>query len=58
MPALIAMFSTPVAVSSVVMTEQSGGDGQLAAQLVVWTSILSIFTMLVITFTLKTFGLV
>ena len=58
MPALIAMFSTPVAVSSVVMTEQSGGDGQLAAQLVVWTSILSIFTMLVITFTLKTFCLV
>ena len=44
MPALIAMFSTPVAVSSVVMTEQSGGDGQLAAQLVVWTSICLLYT--------------
>ena len=44
-PALIAMFGSPVAVSSAVMAGNMGGDEQLATQLVVWTSIFSIFTI-------------
>lgn len=44
-PALIAMFGSPVAVSSAVMAAGMKNDGQLAAQLVVWTSLFSIFTI-------------
>ena len=44
-PALIAMFGSPVAVSSAVMAGSMGGDEQLATQLVVWTSLLSIVTV-------------
>lgn len=50
-PSLIALFGTPVAVSSAIMAEQMKNDGKLAAQLVVWTSlcsILSIFLEIVI----------
>ncbi|MGN0505088.1 MAG: AEC family transporter [Lachnospiraceae bacterium] len=44
-PALIALFGSPVAVSSAVMAGSMGNDEQLATQLVVWTSIGSIFTI-------------
>lgn len=44
-PALIAMFGSPVAVSSAIMAGSMGGDEQLATQLVVWTSLLSIITI-------------
>lgn len=44
-PALIAMFGSPVAVSSAVMAGNMGSDEQLATQLLVWTSIASIFTI-------------
>jgi predicted permease len=46
-PALIAMFGSPVAVSSAIMASGMKNDGQLATQLVVWTSILSIITLFV-----------
>lgn len=44
-PALVALFGSPVAVSSAVMASSMGADDQLATQLVVWTSIFSIFTI-------------
>lgn len=44
-PALIALFGSPAAVSSAVMAAQMGSDEQLAVQLVVWTSLGSIFTI-------------
>ena len=44
-PALIALFGSPVAVSSAVMAASMGADEQLATQLVVWTSIFSILTI-------------
>ena len=44
-PALIALFGTPTAVSSAVMAGQMGCDEQLATQIVVWTSVASIFTL-------------
>ena len=46
-PALIAMFGSPVAVSSAVMAGSMGGDEQLATQLVVWTSLFSIVTLFI-----------
>lgn len=42
---LIALFGTPVAVSSAVMASNMKNDEQLATQLVVWTSIGSIVTI-------------
>lgn len=57
MPALIALFGTPAAVSTVVMAQESGGDGQLAGQLVVWSSLLSMFTLILIIFILKSLSL-
>ena len=46
-PALVALFGSPVAVSSAVMAGAMGNDEQLAGQLVVWTSIASIFTIFI-----------
>ncbi|MDE6373518.1 MAG: AEC family transporter, partial [Clostridia bacterium] len=57
-PTLIALFGTPVAVSSAIMAGQMGSDEQLATQLVVWTSICSILTIFVMVFLLMSFGLV
>jgi predicted permease len=44
-PALVALFGSPTAVSSAIMARQMGGDGQLATQYVVWTSLGSILTL-------------
>lgn len=44
-PSLVALFGTPVAVSSAIMASQMKNDEQLATQLVVWTSVASIATM-------------
>ena len=44
-PALVALYGSPVAVSSAVVAGQMGNDEQLATQLVVWTSICSIVTI-------------
>lgn len=44
-PALIALFGSPVAVSSAIMAGSMGSDEQLATQLVVWTSIISVATI-------------
>lgn len=57
LPGYISVFGSPVAVSSAVMVGEIGGDDQLATQLVVWTSILSLFTVFVTVFILKSFAL-
>ncbi len=44
-PALIALFGSPVAVSSAVMAGAMHNDEQLATQLVVWTSLCSVVTI-------------
>ena len=46
-PALIALFGSPVAVSSAVMAAGMKNDEQLATQVVVWTSVLSILTVFI-----------
>jgi predicted permease len=57
-PALVALFGSPVAVSSAVMAGAMGNDEQLAGQLVVWTSIASIFTIFVQVCLLMYLGLI
>ena len=56
-PAFVAVFATPVAVSSAVMAAEMKSDADLAGQLVVWTSISSVITIFVFVVTLRTLGL-
>ena len=56
-PVLI-FFGAPTAVSSFPMAQQMDGDGELAASLVVFTSALSILTIFLWVFVLKTIGLI
>ena len=55
--AFIALFGTPVAVSSAIMADEMNNDGQLAAQLVVWTSLTSIFTLFLFIFGSRMVGI-
>lgn len=57
LPGFISVFGSPVAVSSAVMVGEIGGDDQLATQLVVWTSVLSLFSVFATVFILKNFAL-
>ena len=54
---LVALFGTPVAVSSVTMAQEMNGDTVLAGQLVVWTTVVSMFTIFLCAFLLKTAGI-
>lgn len=56
--AMIALFGTPVAVSSAVMAGQMGNDEQLATQLVMWTSIGSVVTIFLQACILMSLGLI
>ena len=55
--ALVALFASPVAVSSVPMAQEMGADSRLAGQLVVWTTLLSAFSIFIISFILKALGI-
>lgn len=57
-PALISLFATPTAVSSAVMVGEIGGDEQLAGQLVVWTSVVSMLSIYMIVFAMKSFAII
>lgn len=54
---LIAIFGTPTAVSSVVMAGEMGADDVLAGQLVVWTTIGSVFTLFLLIAGFRSVGL-
>ena len=56
-PALIALYGTPLAVSTVPMTAEMGSDSELAGQLVVWTTLCSAFTLFVIIFVCRQAGI-
>lgn len=53
----VAVFATPVAVPSVPMVQESGGDVVLAGQLVVWSTLVSAFTIFITTFLLSLGGI-
>jgi predicted permease len=57
-PALIALFGSPVAVSSAIMAKGMGGDEQLATQLVVWTTLFSAITVFLTVCILMLTGLI
>lgn len=52
----VALFATPVAVPSVPMVQEMGGDVTLAGQLVVWSTLVSALTVFLITFLLRMGG--
>lgn len=54
--AFVAMFATPVAVSTVPMCQEMGADHALAGQLVVWTTTISSVVIFVTSFILKSVG--
>ena len=54
--AFVAMFATPVAVSTVPMCQSMGADHQLAGQLVVWTTAISSVVIFLASFVLKAIG--
>ncbi len=56
-PAFVALFGTPVAVSSAIMAGEMGADEELAGQLVVWTSICSVFTIFLCVVVLRSIGM-
>ncbi|MBR3869488.1 MAG: AEC family transporter [Clostridia bacterium] len=51
--AFVALFGSPVAVSSAIMASQMDNDDQLANQILVWTSIASVLTVFVTVVLLK-----
>ena len=53
----VALFATPVAVSSVPMTQEMGGDTVLAGQLVVWTTLFSVLSVFLCALLLKIAGI-
>ena len=55
-PAILALFGSPVAVSSAIMAAEMKNDEQLAAQLVVWTCVASMFTIFLLTSALMAMG--
>lgn len=57
-PALIALFGSPVAVSSAIMAKGMGNDEQLATQLVVWTTLCSGITVFLAACILMVTGLI
>lgn len=57
-PSLIALFGTPAAFSTAVMAGAMHNDEQLATQLVVWTSLVSVVTIFLLVFILMAAGLV
>ena len=57
-PALVALFASPVSVSSAIMASQMHNDEQLATQLVVWTTVASGITVFLISCGLMAAGLI
>ena len=55
--AFVAVFATPVAVSSVPMAEAMGSDSALAGQLVVFSTLLSSFSIFIASYLLKLAGI-
>ncbi len=56
MATLLSMFASPTAVSSFVMAQEMEGDGELASQIVVWTSTFALLTIFCFLIILKRVG--
>lgn len=54
---MIACFGSPLAVSAVPMAAEMGADSDLAGQIVVWTSFLSMFTVFALAVLFRAWGM-
>ena len=54
---LVAVFATPVSVSSAPMAQEMGNDAALAGQLVVWTTLVSALSIFFSSFVLRLIGI-
>lgn len=55
---IIGTFASPVAVGSIAMAQEMGGDGKLAGLLVIFTSLFSILTIFLCIFALRSFAFI
>ena len=55
--AFVACFCTPVAVSSVPMSQEMGADAELMGQLVVWTTVFSSASIFIASYVLRVLGI-
>jgi predicted permease len=55
--AFVAVFATPVAVSSVPMAQEMDGDTALAGQLVLWSTLASAFSVFLASMLLRAVGI-
>ncbi len=55
--AFVAVFGTPMGVSTVPMAQEMDGDAVLAGQLVVWTTLVSALTVFLVSFLLRHAGI-
>ena len=55
---IFVLFSVPTAMNAYIMAKKLGGDGELSAGIIVLTVILSVVTMPIGAFILKSFGLI
>lgn len=53
----MGVFATPVAVASAIMANEMGADGELAGQLVVWTSLVSTVTIFIYVTVFRAIGI-
>ena len=53
---MIAVFGSPVAMSSAIMAREMKNDEQLAVQLLVWTSLVSVVTLFLVTCVMMSLG--
>ncbi|MDC7243812.1 MAG: AEC family transporter, partial [Sphaerochaetaceae bacterium] len=56
-PALISLIASPTAISGAIMAKEMKNDAKLAVQFVVWTTTMSILTIFVIVFIMRSMGL-
>ena len=53
----VSCFCTPVAVSSVPMSQEMGADADLMGQIVVWTTVFSTFSIFIASYILRVLGI-
>ena len=56
--AIMAVFGSPTAVASAPMAQSMGGNGDLAGEIVVMTSVFCLFSIFLYTFLMSSFGLI
>lgn len=55
--ALLSLFGTPGSIASAIMAEQMNNDGELAGQVLVWTTIISAFTLFAFIYFFRSTGI-